>query len=46
MDGLICCIPWQDLAVDAQLADAPRDQLSILATKIEDQNLVEINFCH
>src|SRR5215213_5218186 len=34
-------IPWQEDAVDARLTHAPRDQLAVLAAKIEHNNCVE-----
>ena len=32
-----------DLAVDAQLADAPGDQLGVLAAEVEDQDLLSVD---
>ncbi len=36
-------VPGPDLAIDADLADAPRDQLCVLRTEIEDQDLVGVD---
>ena len=35
-------IPWQEDAVDARLANAPRDQLAVLAPEIEHNDGVEV----
>ena len=35
-------IPWQEDAVDARLANAPRDQLAVLAPEIEHDDGVEV----
>src|SRR5262249_32749902 len=32
-----------DLAIDRKLADAPRDQLRILASEVEDEDLLAVN---
>jgi hypothetical protein len=36
-------VPGPDLAVDAELADAPRDQLRVLRAEIEDEDLVAVD---
>ena len=35
-------IPWQEDAVDARLANAPRDQLAVLTAEIEHNDGVEV----
>ena len=39
-------IPGPDLAIDTDLANAPRDQLRVLRTEIEDQDLVVVEVGH
>ncbi len=39
-------IPRPDFAVDADLADAPRDQLRVLRAEIEDQDFVAVDVGH
>ena len=39
-------IPGMDLAVDAQLAHAARDELGVLRTEVEDQDLVGVDVRH
>ena len=38
--ALVAAVPGQDLAVDADLAHAPRDQLRVLRAEVEDQDPV------
>src|SRR4029077_14453351 len=39
----IAHVPGTDLAVDAELAHAPRDQLRVLRSEVEDQDAVRMN---
>ena len=39
-------IPGPDFAVDANLADAPRDQLRVLRAEIENQDFVAMDVLH
>jgi hypothetical protein len=39
-EHLFGVLDGRDLAIDARLADAPRDQLRHLRSEIDDQNLV------
>ncbi len=39
----IADVPGMDLAVDAQLAHAPRDQLGVLRAEVEDQDAVGVD---
>ena len=42
-DRLVAAVPGQDLAVDADLAHAPRDQLRVLRAEVEDQDPVGVD---
>ena len=39
-DGGVTGVPREDLAIDADLAHAPRDQLRVLGAEVEDQDPV------
>ena len=39
-------VPGPDLAIDADLADAARDQLRVLRAEIEDEDLVGVDVGH
>ena len=39
-------VPGPDLAIHADLADAPRDQLGVLGAEIQDENFVVVDVLH
>ena len=45
-DGFRIVIPRPDFAIDADFANAPRDQLRVLRAEIEDQDLVGMKIWH
>lgn len=39
-------VKWHDFAIDPGFADAPRDELGVLAAEVEDEDFIGINGAH